>query len=186
MKKKESSGKKALVIIVCIIVSLIFLFCVVFPWWFVNSVEKANEETDELIGKPIAITSVENFEKYAEYINIFKSSEILEIDAFFTPTEFLMGVLQGYNLSGNIVVTQEYYNEIKNSFDDWQLISKDFPDTHYPFSVENIMSFADAKFISFIKNNDYYFSQKLLEEENEHWMVLLSENENRVYFLFLD
>ena len=64
--------------------------------------------------------------------------------------------------------------------------AQEFPDTHYPFSVENIMSFADTEFVSFIKNNDYYFSQKLLEEENKHWMFLLSENENRVYFLFLD
>ena len=186
MKKKESSGKKALIIIICIIVSLAFLVCVVFPWWFIHSVEKVDEETDKLIGKPIAITNVEDFEKYAEHINIFKSSEILEIDAFFTPTEFLMGVLQGHNLSGNMLVTQEYYSELKNSFDDWQLVSKKFPDAHYPFSIENITSFADSEFVSFIKNNDYYFSQKLLEENNNHWMVLISENENRVYFLFLD
>ena len=186
MKKKESSGKKALIIIICVIASLVLFWNVIFPWWFISSVEKANEETDGLIGKTIAITNIEEFEKYAEHINIFKSSEILEIDAFFTPTEFLIGVLQGYNLSGNMVVTQDYYNELKNSFDDWQLISKEFPDTHYPFSVENIMSFADTEFVSFIKNNNYYFSQKLLEEKNKHWMVLLSENENRVYFLFLD
>lgn len=184
--KKYSAFKKALIIIVCVIASSVLFWNVIFPWWFISSVEKADEATDELIGKPIAITNIEDFEKHAKYVNPFKTPDILEINGFFTPTEFLFGVLQGYNISGNMLVTEEYYNELKNSFDDWQLISKEFPDTHYPFSVENIMSFADTEFVSFIKNNDYYFSQKLLEEENKHWMVLLSENENRVYFLFLD
>lgn len=151
MKKKESSGKKVLIIIICVITSLVLFWNVILPWWFFYSVEKADEATDELIGKPIAITNIEDFEKYAEYINPFKSSEILEINAFFTPTEFLFGILQGYNISGNMLVTEEYYNELKNSFDDWQLISKEFPDTHYPFSVENIMSFSDTEFVSFIK-----------------------------------
>ena len=78
MKKKESSGKKSLIIIICVIASLVLFWNVIFPWWFISSVEKADEATDELIGKPIAITNIEEIEKYAEHINIFKSSEILE------------------------------------------------------------------------------------------------------------
>ena len=176
MKKKESSGKKALIIIICIILSLVIFWVAVFPFLIMLWIEEFDEVAQEHIGKPIVITDVETF---AEYESFFKTSEILEVEAYWTPDGItILGVTDDH-ISGNLLVTEEYYNEIKNSYDDWQISSG--LQSYAPwFGFERLLSDVDSSFIEFTQNNEYYYSESYIQSNG--YLVLLSKVENRLYF----
>ncbi len=176
MKKKESSGKKALIIIICIILSLVIFCFAVFPFLIMLWIEEFDEDAQKHVGKPIKIADVETF---AEYETFFKESEIIEVEAYWTPDGItILGVTDDH-ISGNLLVTEEYYNEIKNSYDDWQLTSG--LRSYSPwFGFEELLSDADSSFIEFTQSNEYYYSETYIK--NNNYLVLLSKDENRLCF----
>ena len=176
MKKKESSGKKALIIICSIILALVFFWFVIFPGLVMLWINNVDKKAQEYIGKPIEITDVEAF---AEYESFFKTEEIIEVEAYWTPDGITVLGVTDDHISGNLLVTESYYNEIKNSFDDWQL-SSGFHSFSPWFGFDRLLSDADSSFIEFTQNNEYYYSESYIKSGG--YLVLLSKDENRLYF----
>lgn len=173
--------KKALIIVTTIIIFIVIIVYVIFPKVMMFSINKFNEEVSDIEGKTIEIYDVETFDEYVFIDNLFKKQEILEVEAYYTPDTILFGLgVQNYHVSGNLVITKEYYDELLNKYNDWQTISG-FPDTsNLAITPEIILEDADKNFIDFIQNNEYYYSQECLEDNG--WLILLSKEENRVYF----
>ncbi len=173
---------KALKIIIIVCASLLSLVAIFYLSIYLV-VTYITEESERLApqyeGKTIEISDMETLGKYVSLDDDLKSSTV-NCEVYLTPTDIFLGGVNYYYCSGNLTVTEEYYDELLKKYDDWTLTSK-IPQTDYDES--ELSEKADAKFNNFIETQKFLYSDKYYNEEKR--LVFLSPQENKMYFYFV-
>ena len=147
----------------------------------------AEKENDKLVeqyqGKNIMISDAESLDKYF-FIDADLKSSIISCEANYTPTCIIFGYVPSYYGSGKLTVTEEYYNKLLKSYDDWILLSG-FPQTNSPgYYEEDILECADDKFKTFIQTEKYFYSDKMFHSKGR--LILPSQEKGEIYFFERD
>lgn len=143
----------------------------------------ADKENDKLVeeyeNKTIEISDIEKLDNYFTFDDELKTS-IKSCKAYFTPTAIILTTVQCYYGSGKLTVTEDYYNKLLNKYDDLKLMSG-FPSRNYlGYFEENIADRADNDFLTFIRNEEYYYSENL--SDSDGMLILLSQEKGEIYF----
>lgn len=174
--------KKGLKALLIILLSLAFLAAAFFVGIrvFVLVAEKENDKlVEEYENKTIAISDVDELNKHFFFSDNLKQST-KSCKAYFTPTAINFTTIQCYYGSGKLTVTENYYNKLLNEYDDLKLMSG-FPSRNYlGYSEEDITDRADNDFLTFIRNEEYYYSKKI--SNSEGMLILLSREKGEIYF----
>ena len=174
--------KKGLKPVLIILLSLTFLVAAFFVGIrvFVLIADKENNKlVKEYENRTIAISDTDELNKY-----FFFSDDLMQstksCKAYFTPTAIVFTTTKCYYGSGKLTVTEDYYNKLLNEYDDLKLMSG-FPSRNYlGYSEEDIADRADNDFSTFIKNEEYYYSEKL--SDSKGMLILLSQEKGEIYF----
>jgi hypothetical protein len=79
-----------------------------------------------------------------------------------------------------LTITEDYYDKLLKEYNDWKLVSG-FPSTKYlGYFESDIMERADNNFLTFIRNEEYYYSEKLFDSKG--MLILLSQEKGKMYF----
>lgn len=144
-----------------------------------NCREKNDKLVEEYENKTIEISEIEKLNNYFTFDDELKTS-IKSCKAYFTPTAIVFTTIQCYYGSGKLTVTEDYYNKLLNEYDDLKLMSG-FPSRNYlGYFEEDITNRADNDFLTFIRNEEYYYSEKL--SDSEGMLILLSQEKGEIYF----
>ncbi len=170
---------KIILIVLLSLVSIMLILLIA----FYSLVYFADKENDKLVGqyenKTIAITDIEKLDNFFAFDDELKSS-IRSCETFFTPTGFVFTTVQNYYGSGELTVTEDYYDKLLNKYDDLKLMSG-IPSVDYlGYSESDITERADNNFLTFIRNEKYYYSEKLFESEG--MLIILSQEKGNIYF----
>ena len=127
----------------------------------------------------LKVSDIEKLDKFFTFDDELKTS-IKSCKAYFTPTAIIFTTVQCYYGSGKLTVTEDYYNKLLNKYDDLKLMSG-FPSRNYlGYFEENIADRADNDFLTFIRNEEYYYSENL--SDSEGMLILLSQEKGEIYF----
>lgn len=174
--------KKVLKAVLIILLSLAFLTGAFFVGIrvFALIAEKKNDKlVEEYENKTIEISEIEKLNNYFTFDDELKTS-IKSCKAYFTPTAIVFTTIQCYYGSGKLTVTEDYYNKLLHEYDDLKLMSG-FPSRNYlGYFEEDITNRADNDFLTFIRNEEYYYSEKL--SDSEGMLILLSQEKGEIYF----
>lgn len=175
---------KALKIITIVCASLLSLVAIFYLSIYLGVtyiVEGSERLASQYEGKTIEISDAESLNEYIGINDDLKSS-ILNCEAYFTPTAIILGVPKCYYCSGNLTVTEEYYDDLLKRYDDWTLTSKipQTGDLGFMYDESELSKNADANFNNFIQTQKFFYSDKFYNEENR--LVLLSSQERKIYF----
>ena len=173
---------KALKIITIVCASLLSLVAIFYLSIYLGVtyiVEGSERLASQYEGKTIEISDAESLNEYIGINDDLKSS-ILNCEAYFTPTAIILGVPKCYYCSGNLTVTEEYYDELLKKYDDWTLTSKIPQTDDFRYEKQELSEKADAKFNNFIETQKFLYSDKYYNEEKR--LVFLSPQENIMYF----
>lgn len=174
--------KKVLKAVLIILLSLTFLVAAFFVGIrvFVLIADKENDKlVEEYENKTIEISDIEKLDNFFTFDDELKTS-IKSCKAYFTPTAIIFTTVQCYYGSGKLTVTEDYYNKLLNKYDDLKLMSG-FPSRNYlGYFEENIADRADNDFLTFIRNEEYYYSENL--SDSEGMLILLSQEKGEIYF----
>ncbi len=174
--------KKGLKALLIILLSLIFLAASFYVGINVFALI-AEKENDKLVkeyeNKTISISDTDEMNKY-----FFFSDDIMQstksCKAYFTPTAIVFTTTQCYYGSGKLTVTEDYYNKLLNEYDDLKLMSGFSSRNYLGYFEEDITDRADNDFLTFIRNEEYYYSEKL--SDSEGMLILLSQEKGEIYF----
>lgn len=174
--------KKATKIFLIIFLSLVSIMIIALIAFYalVFSIEKENDKlVEQYQGKTITISDIESFDKYFAVDSDLKES-IKSCEAFFTPVSIIFTVVKDYYGSGELTVTEDYYDKMLKKYDDWKLVSG-FPHTDSGGYFEgNISERADDNFLDFIQNEKYFYSEKQFHSYG--WLILLSQEKGKMFF----
>lgn len=174
--------KKGLKIVLIICASLIFLIIAFFAGiriMFLIGDKENDQLVEKYMNKTIVISDVEKLDNFLAIDDGLKSS-IKSCEIFFTPTAFVLTTVQCYYGSGELTITEDYYDKLLKEYNDWKLVSG-FPSTKYlGYFESDIMERADNNFLTFIRNEEYYYSEKLFDSKG--MLILLSQEKGKMYF----
>lgn len=174
--------KKATKIFLIIFLSLVSIMIIALIAFYalVFSIEKENDKlVEQYQGKTITISDIESFDKYFAVDSDLKES-IKSCEAFFTPVSIIFTVIKDYYGSGELTVTEDYYDKMLKKYDDWKLVSG-FPHTDSAgYSEDDISQRADDNFLNFIQNEKYFYSEKQFHSYG--WLILLSQEKGKMFF----
>lgn len=170
---------KILLIIFISLISIVIIVLIAF-YALVFSIDKENDKlVEQYEGKTITISDIESFDKYFTVDSDLKES-VKSCEAFFTPTTIAFTAVKDYYGSGELTVTDDYYNKMLKKYDDWKLVSG-FPQTDSAgYSEGDISQRADDNFLNFIRNEKYFYSEKQFESYG--WLILLPQEQGKMYF----
>ena len=127
----------------------------------------------------LKVSDIEKLDNFFSFDDELKTS-IKSCEAYFTPTAIIFTTVKCYYGSGKLTVTEDYYNKLLNKYDDLKLMSG-FPSRNYlGYFEENIADRADNDFLTFIRNEEYYYSENL--SDSEGMLILLSQEKGEIYF----
>lgn len=169
-----------IIIIVCAsLLSLVAIFYLSIYLVVTYIVEESERLAPQYEGKTIEISDMETLGQYISLDDDLKSSTV-NCEVYLTPTDIFLGGVNDYYCSGNLTVTEEYYDELLKKYDDWTLTSKIPQTDDFRYEKQELSEKADAKFNNFIETQKFLYSDKYYNEEKR--LVLLSPQENKIYF----
>ena len=148
--------KKGLKIVLIICASLIFLIIAFFAGiriMFLIGDKENDQLVEKYMNKTIVISDVEKLDNFLAIDDGLKSS-IKSCEVFFTPTAFVLTTVQCYYGSGELTITEDYYDKLLKEYNDWKLVSG-FPSTKYlGYFESDIMERADNNFLTLLETKN--------------------------------